>query len=159
MNGVRFGFLGALGALCIGCSTTDIPQWKPQRETKTFSVASRQLAPEPTYSRLRWVRSPEVIPSELHGGSAAPAIVPVMQLEIKDMTLEEVARLLGSAAQYSSYCSSLIAKQTLTLNRLGTIDELGAEVEKAAQIRVVIDHNARQIRFLADHAPTAPRLY
>jgi hypothetical protein len=47
----------------------------------------------------------------------------------------------------------------LTLSRLGTIDELGSEVEKAAQIRVIIDHAGRQVKFLANHAPAAPRLY
>lgn len=159
MNGVRIGFLGLVGALLMGCSTTDVPQWQPPKETRTFSVASRQLAPEPTYSRLRWVRPPEVIPSERKAEAEVPAIVPVMQLEIKDASLEEVARLLASTAQYSSYCSSLVAKQKVTLNRLGTIDELGKEIEKIAQIRVIIDHGSRQIRFLADHTPTAPRLY
>lgn len=158
MNLVKFAFLGTLG-IVVGACSSNIPEWKPHRETRTFSVATRQLSPPPTYSRLRWVRPPEVIPSDPRGEATAPAIVPVMQLEIKDTSLEDVARMLASAAQYSSYCSSLIAKQTLTLNRLGTIDELGDEIQKAAQIRVVIDHGTRQIRFLAEHAPTAPRLY
>ncbi|MFM1847722.1 MAG: hypothetical protein RL417_1196 [Pseudomonadota bacterium] len=159
MNSARIGIVVILGAVLGACSSTDIPQWKPLKETRTYSVAARQLPPEPTYNRLRWVRPPEVIPSEPRGGTAAAAIVPVMHLEIKDTTLEDVARILASAAQYSSYCSSLIAKQTLTLSRLGTIDELGSEVEKAAQIRVVIDHAGRQVKFLANHAPAAPRLY
>ena len=159
MNGLRLSIFGMVGVLLGACSTTDVPQWKPHKETRTYSVAQRQLPPEPTYSRLRWVRPPEVLPHAPRGGDEAPAIVPVMHLELKDTTLEEAARILASAAQYSSYCSSLIAKQTLTLSRLGTIDELGSEVEKAAQIRVIIDHAGRQVKFLANHAPAAPRLY
>jgi len=159
MYSARLGIMAVAALLFGGCSTTSVPEWQPEKRTRTFSVAQRQLPPEPVYSRLRWVRPPENIPGDQGVSDSAPAIMPVMHLEVKDTSLEEVAKILASAAQYSSYCSSLIAKQTVTISRLGTLDELGTEVQKAAQIRVIIDHGTRQIRFLADHAPTAPQLY
>jgi len=159
MKTLRSGLGALIGVTLVGCATTSGPEWQPPKQIRTFSVAMRQLPPEPVYSRLRIVRPPEVIPNAPRVDTQAPAVVPVLHLEVKDMKLDEVARVLASAAQYSSYCSSLVAQQTLSLNRLGTLDELGAEVEKAAQIRVIIDHAGRQVKFLAEHAPTAPRLY
>lgn len=159
MKTVRIGLGALLVALSAGCASTSAPEWAPPKQTRTFSVAQRQLPPEPVYNRLRLVRPPEVLPNAPETESARAAIVPVLHLQVKNAKLEEVARLLASAAQYGSYCSSIVAHQTISFNRLGTLDELAAELEKAAQIQVLIDHSDRQVKFLAKHGPAEPRLY
>jgi hypothetical protein len=79
-------------------------------------------------------------------------------MNLKNATLEEASRSLAATAQYASYCSSLIAKQKISFNQLGTLDELAEAISRQAGIRVVVDHEGQAIRFLPQEAET-PRFF
>jgi len=137
--------LGACLVLIAGCT--------PRSEVKkpvVYRIAHRQLPPEPVYSRLRLVHVPETMPlARANYSPDRPRILPVIHLELDEDTLEDAAAALAATARYSSYCASSIANQKVSLNQLGTIDELAGELAAAAGIRVVVDHENRQVRFFA----------
>jgi hypothetical protein len=82
----------------------------------------------------------------------------VFQLSLKDATLEETARVLAATARYSSYTAPSIAEQKISIRNIGTIDELGRIIENKAQVQVVVDHENKEVRFLAAEAQS-PRLF
>jgi hypothetical protein len=146
----RIFLAAALTALCsvAGCSTKEQPKWTPEKKKKVFAIATRQLPPEPIYNPLRWVRPPQVLPTRKVEASDAPTLMPIVHFEVTDRPLQEVALILAATASYRSYCSSQIADRKLTLNTLGTMEELAREIEKNADVNVVIDHRLREVRFL-----------
>jgi hypothetical protein len=79
-------------------------------------------------------------------------------LSLKNATLEETARVLAATARYSSYTAPSIAKNKISVTNLGTIDELARIIESKARVQVVVDHENREVRFLAAHAEQ-PRLF
>jgi hypothetical protein len=83
---------------------------------------------------------------------------PIFELTLNKATLEETARVLAAMARYSSYTDPSIAKNTFSIENLGTIDELGRTIGVKAGIQVVIDHDNKEVRFLAPAAET-PRLF
>lgn len=130
-----------------------------------FLPSMRTTGPEPVYSRTRWTQPPEVLPQRERPGSsdsdlakAGPPLRPVFQLNLKNVPLEEAARVLAATSRYQSYTDPAIAKQKITIVNLGTIDELARLIERKAQVQVVVDHVGREVRFLA---PTGeqPRLF
>ena len=140
----------ALMAACLlcSCSGSDSPAWHPDRATKAYGMAYRQLPPQPVYNRLRWVQLPEVLPARNVAETSAPSIRPIYHLDMKDATLEEVSRTLAAIPRYSSYCSSRIATRKVTINRLGTFDELVGEISSSANITVQVDDEGKTVRFL-----------
>ncbi|MCB9030747.1 MAG: hypothetical protein H6619_06815 [Deltaproteobacteria bacterium] len=114
----------------------------------TFSIAKRQVAPDPTYNRLRWANLPDVIPGEPKISEGTPYLFPVMHFELKNGTLEEAAQMLASTARYASYCSSSLADKKISIDTLGTIHDVAQSIAQKAQIDVVIDHDTRQVRFV-----------
>jgi len=149
-----------LSVAAAGCGPT-LKEYEPHKEARAYRVAISQLPADPVYSRLRWARPPSMLPvnpAEESPGQA-PRITPVMHLEVKEMRLEDVARLLASSSRYGHYCASSIAEEKITLNRLGTIDELAREIELSARVRVVIDHEARQVSFTAGRTGVPPQLF
>jgi len=88
----------------------------------------------------------------------SPSLRTVFQLSLKDATLEETARVLAATARYSSYTAPSIAEQKTSIRNIGTIDELGRIIENKAQVQVVVDHENKEVRFLAAEAQS-PRLF
>jgi sulfite reductase beta subunit-like hemoprotein len=72
----------------------------------------------------------------------------VFQLNLKNVSMEEAARVLAATSRYQSYTDPSIAKQKITIENLGTIDELARLIERKAQVQVVVDHAGREVRFL-----------
>lgn len=117
---------------------------------KTYSIATRQLPPEPPFRSTRWVRPPEVAPSRaLNGQQRTPQISPIFQYKVSKLPLREAILVLAAPLKYQSYCSTQIASQTLSMDSLGTIEELASEIETLANISVVVDHQLREVRFLS----------
>ena len=145
-------------AVLSGCSGREQKQWKPETERRAFAVAPRQLAPEPVYNRLRWVHPPDVLPSREIAQNAAPVILPVIHLDLKNSTLDQAAAALASSSRYSSFCASSIANRRISISKLGTIDELANEIEAVAKIRVQVDHQGHALRFFPKPT-TAPTIY
>lgn len=144
--------LATAAMLLSGCGPT-AKEWQPEKDTqKVYSVAANQLAPEPVYNRQRWVYLPEPLPSRELPDSDAPEIRPVFHMQLKNTKLEEVARLLAATARYNSYCNSSIADKKISIDTLGTIDELAEAISTKANIHVTVDHNDKQVRFLVGNA-------
>lgn len=147
----------------IGC----VKGVKPYEPTSTssrtvFLPSHRTEGPAPVYARTRWTHPPEVLPArstedDAVNGAVAP-IQPVYQLSIKNATLEDTAKVLGSMARYSSYVSPSLASLKFSFESLGTIDELAKVIEDKALIKVVVDHPHKEVRFLM-RSTAEPTLY
>lgn len=140
--------------------------WEPDAGERTLFLPSiRQVGPAPVYSRTRWTQPPEVLPNRERPGSrdaemasSAPALRPVFQLSLKGTPLAEAARVLAATSRYTSYTDPSIANEKVTIESLGTIDELGQMIERKAQVQVVVDHKNREVRFLPPNGEE-PRLF
>lgn len=140
-------------AVGLGGCGGEVKQWAPEREQKAYAMAYRQVAPQPVYNRLRWVQLPEVLPERDTADTSAPTIFPVFHLDLKNASLDEASRTLAATARYDSFCSSSIAGKKISLNRLGTVDELANEIAESAGITVQVDHSMKTVRFLPKLAP------
>jgi hypothetical protein len=98
------------------------------------------------------------MPQSADVSSDTPAIRPVYHLKLKGSTLEETGRVLAALARYSSYVAPSIAKNKVSVENLGTIDELARIIEREGKVTVVVDHENREVRLLSAHAE-APRLF
>ncbi|RMG44031.1 MAG: hypothetical protein D6719_02615 [Candidatus Dadabacteria bacterium] len=151
MKQARFILLLGTLMLVFGCSTTIGKKYQEPKKRKVFRVASSQLPPEPVYNRLRWAHLPDPAPARVVYTSA-PKIDPIMQLKLNNATLEQAANSLARAMRYRSYVAGTIANQRITINTLGTLDELGAALAKKANVHLVIDHKNKEIRVLKNKA-------
>lgn len=131
----------------IGCTRSE-PPFQPIQMREAFYFPARQLAPEVTYNRIREVRPPEPFPNRGLPREAGPRLNPVIHLSLQKVRLDQAAKLIADAARYSSFCSSSIADREVTINVLGTLDELADAVERRAGVEVIIDHGAEQVRIL-----------
>jgi hypothetical protein len=112
------------------------------------------------------VHPPEVTPQrelpgdELRAGGpeSGPALRPVFQLSLRNATLQETSKVLAGMARYSSYTAPSLAQRRFSIENLGTIDELGRIIGSKAGIQVVIDHENKEVRFLAPQVET-PKLF
>lgn len=129
-----------------------------------FLASVRQTAPEPVYNRLRWVHPPESLPdrdvrgAEAEAFQSAPPIRPVYHMTLKNASLLDASRVLAATARYEAFCAPSISEQKISIDNLGTIDELGSRISSLADINVVVDHDGRTVRFLAPEV-TEPRLF
>jgi hypothetical protein len=141
-----------------GCAAHEEPKFKKPKDTEVHPIATRQLPLPPTYNPVRWVRPPEVLPSRANPNQPKPVpkVAQIMHFTVKDTTLKETSEILANAMGYRSYCSSLIADRTITLDMLGTLQEVATEIEKNFRIRVVLDHDNKSVRFLANN-PVVPQ--
>ncbi len=143
-----------LCGVSVGCSTSDVKPYEPttKRGRTVFMPSYRAAGAEPVYARTRWVHPPEVLPSRDGGDTQSsyetPPLRPVYELSLKNATLEETCKVLASMARYSSYTSPSLAKDKFSFQNLGTIDELARTIEGKAGIKVVVDHENKEVRFL-----------
>ena len=142
MNSRRALSLGLL-VFTIGCS--EAAKVPPPKPPIIYSVATQQYAQEPVYSRIRYVYLPEPIPSS--SAPLGPEIPHQFNFKVKSVPLSKAAKILASLSSYDSYCSGSIADRRLTLQKTGTVDELAEAIAQQAQIRVVVDHQNREVRF------------
>ncbi len=157
--------LTALSIGLAGCA--GVKEYEPNEKGKRtlFMPVVRSAAPEPVYARTRWVRPPDNLPMRDRPGAeeapalqTAPRLRSVFHLSLKNSTLEETARVLAATSRYSSYTAPSIAAEKISVDNLGTIDELARIVESKAHIQVVVDHQNKEVRFLAGHTEP-PRLF
>ena len=132
-----------------GCAYKDAPKYTPTEKPKVFRVATRQLPPEPVYNRLRWVRPPQVTPSRKIDAKRSPLILPVVHYSVKQTPACEALLVLAATSRYRSYCASAVEPKRVSLDMLGTIDEIAQEISHNAGIKVVVDHQNQEVRFLS----------
>ena len=149
----------------VGCA--GVKEYEPNEKTKRtlFMPVVRSAAPEPVYARTRWVHPPDNLPTRDRPGAveepaleASPRLRSVFHLSLKNSSLEETARVLAATSRYSCYTAPSIAAEKISVDNLGTIVELARIIESKAHIQVVIDHQNKEVRFLAGHTE-APRLF
>lgn len=138
----------ALSLLCMACSSSTVI---PATQSKpTYSIATTQAPLEPAFSMTRWVRPPQVLPERRLPVQPAKAYIsPVIHYKVKEVSLKEAALILAATTRYRSFCSSSIAEAPITLDTLGTIDEIASEISLLADIQVIVDHSNKEVRFLA----------
>lgn len=141
-------FLTAPLLLCACSSSAKLVKQDP----RVNRVAHRQLAPEPVYHRLTWVRPPQVSPARdvvrQSDASERIKLAQIIEFNLEKGTLEQAAHMLASVARYHVYCASSISKKPFSYKGLGTIDELAETIANKAGISVTIDHANQSIRFL-----------
>lgn len=147
-NSYIFSSLLLVPLIFSGCSSREGPQWDTKKRPRTYKMATRQLPPQPVYGATRWVRPPEMTPDRRIESSKADLVVPILDFSVKDAPLSEAILVLGATARYRTYCSSIIADKKLTLTTIGTITEIATAIEKSADIKVALDHQNKEIRFL-----------
>lgn len=136
--------------LFTACSSREGPQWHKENKHNSYKIATRQLAPQPVYGGLKWVRPPEMTPSRKPENSNAGLAMPVINFNVQNKPLKEVILILAATARYRTYCSSKVATRKVTINTLGTMDEIASIIENIANINVVIDHQNKEVRFLPE---------
>lgn len=150
----------------LGCASGFKP-YDPIDHTKRtiFMPSVRAVGPEPVYARTRWVYAPEALPNrEREGDNEGPALRgsprlrSVFHLALKNATLEETARVLAATSRYSSYTAPSIASEKISVDNLGTIDELAQIIGSKAHVQVIVDHQNKEVRFLAARGEQ-PRLF
>ncbi len=114
-----------------------------------YNVATRQLAPEPIYHPVRWVRPPQMMPKRGIATNRAPLILPIIHFNVKDTTIEQAALVLAGSARYKSFVASSIAEKTISLEMLGNIQEIADEISIREGIKVRVDHISKSVRFLS----------
>lgn len=143
--------------LIAGCSSSTTSSVSPEKASKAFTVANRQLAPEPVYNRLRWVQLPEVLPTAQYTSSTKaksqdslkkPMMFPVINFELKDGTLQEASQMLAASSQYKAFCDPSFAANPISVTMLGTIHEIANKISEVSGIDVLIDHTNREVRFV-----------
>ena len=135
------------------CSLREAPKWKAERHNEIHLIANKQLPAEPIYNPVRWVRPPEVTPSRKPDYKPSnKAVTLIYSFSVKDSTLNNTSLSLANALGYRSYCSSLIAEQVFSMELVGSIDEIATNISKKAGIKVVVDHDNKEVRFLIKDA-------
>lgn len=137
-------FICVLLCLCLSCGSAKAPA-----NIEIYKVTTRQLPPEETYSRLRWVRPPTIAPEKhVDQQNNQTQIFPIIHFDVKKMPLKEAAMVFAATNRYKSHCKQSIANKKITLSILGTMHEIASAIESKSGISVVIDHKKKTIRFL-----------
>ncbi len=142
---LHFSAMMALCSLLGACGPTT-QEWTPAKKPKAYLVSYRQTAPQPTYNRLTWVNSPDVLPSKELPQRPGERIMPIFHLELKNTPVDEAALVIAGTSRYTSTCSSSDCKHKVSLNTLGTTDELAEELAKKSGMHVIVDHDNGEIR-------------
>lgn len=125
-----------------GCGSSTPPPVEP-----VYSIATRQLPPEPGYSRTSWAVLPQPIPGDLRVLGARMS--QKMAVNISSEPLGSASSRIGKLFGYRSYCAGTISDRRVTLKERGDLDELAEALAAKASIRVVVDHENRELRLFA----------
>lgn len=135
-----------LATLGLGACSTQRPP--DRKQTRIDSIAFRQLPPSPTYNRLRWAALDELPPRQPISKGSKPIISPIIQFEAKNKSLSDVALMIQAATRYGTFVASNVAKRSVSLHMLGTLDEIAEALEKQSGAKIVVDHVLQEVRIL-----------
>ena len=128
-----------------GCASS-MKQWEPDKKgAQVYSVSFRQTAPQPTYNRRRWVNFPDLLPEGRLPSHSEAALSPEFHLKLDDTPLSEAGQVLAQMARYSSSCTTR-CDATVSVEAIGTIDELAQLLSRKSGIRFSVDHSAKKVR-------------
>lgn len=118
-----------------------------------YLTATRTTAPQPVYNRVFLARPPEVLPTSKISNKGSQRVEPVYQLQASSETVENVAKQLAKACRYRSYTAASVADKKITVETLGTVDELADTIGREAGVYVSVDHANRELRVLPPRKP------
>jgi hypothetical protein len=159
-QGLSRGARAAIAALIVltGCGGNDLKKWSGEKRVRhEWYYPTRQDSPEVVYNRLKEVRPPEPIPEPPQTTRPAPVMVPVVQLDFENTSLERAANVMGEAYRYTAHCAPSVAQRTISIRAVGTLDELAQRIGAKTGVRIVVDHQNREIRVLGGSGKPAPR--
>ena len=143
---IKLIFLLSIFSL-LACSTNSTNDVK---QPEVYRLATRQLPPEPVYNRVRWVLPTQVsVDRNVDAKASTPLIMPIVHYVVAEVSMEEAAIVLAGTARYRSYVQSSISERVMSIDTLGTIEEIADKIEENEGIKVHIDHRTKTVRFLA----------
>jgi len=145
ISSFRFTILCFLAAL-VGCSPKE--QLNPQSAQPVYSIASRKFAPERVYNRMSWALLPGPL-SQANPAMSGARISQTEQVNLKHVTAETAANRLGKLFGYRVYCAASIANRRVSIKDHGDLDTLAEALAREAVIRVVVDHDNKELRLFA----------
>lgn len=126
-----------------GCSTSStLPA------ERAFLTTYRQSPPEPVYYRVFMARPPEIIPEAGSSSKETTSVrgaIPVVQLQLENVTLEEACGVLATTARYECLVSQSLSERKISIQGQGTIEELASKLAQKAQVTVFVDNELREI--------------
>ncbi len=134
-----------LGLCLCGCASFSKPEPEPIPQ---YRVATEQLPPEPVYGRVKIEYMPYTKPARETKRAAAPVVMPELHLSVENSSLEEVASILASSARYSSFVAYELADRRLTMDAIGSLDDLAKRISRRANVDVQVDHKRHLVRIL-----------
>ena len=149
----RYLFRSALLAVSLLSGCGGISAYHPPKE-RDYRVTYRRFAPDSVYNRLKWVQLPAPVPSEKTAQGDLPYIFPIIEFSVKNESLEEAIGVLAASAGYQAYTESSIAGKKLSLEMLGTMDEVALRIAERADVKIVVDHDGKVIRVFGVGAET-----
>lgn len=141
--------VGVVLCLC-SCSIFGSNEEAAPKKLEIYKVAFRQLPPAPVYNRIRIVKLPDVTPDSSKPASDAVQLDPQVKLKLRNNTLEQAAIALASLGKYHAYTASSVAKQKVSIEAYGTLEEVAQQLANKSGAHIVVDHQNKQISILKD---------
>ena len=130
------------------CSKSTPPRWDEVARSKEFyNMPSRKYAPEPVYGRMTWSHLPE--PQVQKSQEDAPMLDPSFSFELPNSNLSEAIEALSQAIGYRWKYSQRLGYRKISINRVGTVSDILAEICSQAHVRAMLD-NAERIIYVQD---------
>ena len=62
-----------------------------------------------------------------------------------DKRLDDAVKILAKTAGYSSFCPASAAKKKVSLEMIGSIDEIAEQLSTQNDMRVIVDHDSKSV--------------
>ncbi len=135
-RGIRL--LPLLALTLASCSSTEQPV-----VVEYYPVSYRQLPPEPVYSRITLSHLPQPVGTKR--AVSAPMLSPVLMVDLPHSDLREAVEALAQALGYRTEYPRGLLSRPVSIKMEGRIDQLIREVEKQAQVIIVLNHDERRV--------------
>ena len=149
--GIKLALALVLG-LSVACSSKE----PVEIVIDEYYPSTRQLPPEPVYSRLAWSNLPEPVPSAY--SKKSPYLRPVMAFDLPRSNLEEALEALSQTIGYELSYPKKLRRKPVSLQVEGTVDEVAREIARQTNLDVHLNHGARRVEVSQKRSPVQPRL-
>ncbi|MCC6952812.1 MAG: hypothetical protein IT290_01705 [Deltaproteobacteria bacterium] len=135
--------VGVGASLLCGCAP------KKTVEEKFYYPATRQLPPEPVYSRVSWSHLSHPVP--LSARERTPYLEPVVSVNYRNSTLGEAMSGLAKSFGYRLEMAGELETRPVSISTTGTLEQVFAVMRRESGVLVSLDHNEKVFR-VADGA-------
>ena len=131
------------------CSVTPKEIEAPKR------YATRQVAPEPVYSRVMWTHPSKPIAEKANG--SAPLMMPVISFELINSNIEEAIEALAQTIGYNWHYPKPLGRTPVSIKMVGSVEEILSEIGRQGGVSTILDHERRLVRVVSrDMMPSLP---